>query len=37
MKDTLYEKLKEIIINLSEEELAKLMNYVLSLKEERNQ
>ena len=37
MTEALYEKLKSIIVGLSEEELAKLMDYVLSLKEERNQ
>ena len=37
MTEALYLKLKSIIVGLSEEELAKLMDYVLSLKEERNQ
>lgn len=37
MTEDLYLKLKSIIVGLSEEELTKLMDYVLSLKEERNQ
>ena len=37
MTEDLYLKLKSIIVGLSEEELAKLMDYVLSLKAQRNQ
>lgn len=37
MTEALYEKLKSIIIGLSEEELKVLMDYVLSLKAQRNQ
>ena len=37
MTDELYLKLKSIIVGLSDEELTKLMDFVLSLKEERNQ
>lgn len=37
MTEELYLKLKSIIIDLSEEELRKLMDYVLSLKDQRNQ
>lgn len=37
MTEDLYLRLKSIISGLSEEELKKLMDYVLSLKAQRNQ